>query len=84
MFRVLNTVWSKIQAQVSVADFAGKITNISIIESIIEDLRLVHLDEDALTQCVTKLSIQLSLAFHVIHENDIENPPALLPQAINA
>lgn len=80
MFRVLN----KIQVQISSPDFVGNITNISIIESIIEDLRLVHLDEDALTQCVTKLSNQLSLAFHVIHENDIQNAPALLPQAINA
>lgn len=84
MFHLLNTAWSRIQTQVSAADFVGKITDISVIASIVEDLRLVHLDEDGLTQCVTKLSNQLSLAFHIIHENENENPPVVLPQAINA
>ena len=80
MFRVLK----KIQVQISAADFVGKITDLSIIETIIEDLRLVHLDEDGLAQCVTKLSNQLSLAFHVIHENANANAEHLIPQAINA
>ena len=89
MFRILNTAWTKLSVTLfQGAEFAGNITDLSIIGSIIEELRLVHLDEDGLTQCVSKLANQLSLAFHAIHVNvnvNVNvNPPALLPQAMNA
>ena len=83
MFRILNTAWTKLSVTLfQGAEFGGKITDLSIIASVIEELRLVHLDEDGLTHYVSKLSNQLSLAFHAIHVN--ENPHVVLPQAINA
>lgn len=78
MFRTFDVTWNQITN--SQRGFANKITDLTIIENIVEELRLVHLDEASLDQCVNKLANQLSLAFHVVRENAIP----LLPQPINA
>lgn len=82
MFRVFHTTWTQI-AELE-KGFANIITDISIIKNIVEELRLVHLDETDLAQCVAKLANQLSLAFHVVRENAHVNAPVVLPQPINA
>lgn len=81
MFRVLNTIWINLSTAQNQDEFVDKIADLSIIKSIIENLRLVHLDKDGLNQCVTKLANQLSLAFHIISAN--ANAQVPLPQAIN-
>ena len=82
MFRVFHTTWTQIAGLEK--GFANIITDISIIKNIVEELRLVHLDETDLAQCVAKLANQLSLAFHVVRENAHVNAPVVLPQPINA
>ena len=84
LFRILNTTWSKLSITLfQGAEFGGKITDLSIIKNIVEELRLVHLDETDLAQCVAKLANQLSLAFHAIPVNENANAPVVLPQPIN-
>ena len=79
MFRVLTTTWSQLVSVQVPVNFVEKITDLSIIKTIIEDLRLTHLDEAGLNNCVVKLTNQLTIAFHAVHEN----PLPILPQAIN-
>lgn len=82
LFRITETIWKNLAKELR-ADFASKMTNLSIISSIVEELRMVHLDEDALSLLVDKISKQLSLAFHVVQHIPDNQLPAL-PHAINA
>ena len=81
MFRVFDATWSQIARLEK--GFANIITDLSIIKNIVEELRLVHLDETDLAQCVAKLANQLALAFHAIHVNENANAPVVMPQPIN-
>lgn len=81
LFRIIETVWKNITEELY-ADFASKMTDLSIIAPIVEELRMVHLDEDALVLLVDKISKQLHLTFHVVQHIPNNQLPAL-PNAIN-
>lgn len=81
-FRITETLWKNIDEELR-ADFVSKMSDLSIISSIVEELRMVHLDEDALSLLVDKISKQLSLAFRVVQQMPNNQLPAL-PNVINA